>query len=396
MKFLISLIFASAVLLARPEIKSLQVYSGSQTQLPIGRKITIEFDVKNDFTPELKLVFYFCDSGWNPYERYELENPGYNRDEGLDYTRLPHTIENADYHFARTYPTKRVNFPFSGKWIVLITDMFENEVYAQGWFIVPVDSIGLQVKIEKDQTDYLSSMNNLNKTLRISADTYLDEDMDPFRISHIEIIENHKLDYPVVIERGQNDRTRYFEWDANRKMKFVARDIMPGNEYRRLDIRDKGRFAYPDTKAQYDGIETSRFFKRGRKDFNGGEMIASPSDEYSDYLNVRFDFRPQDRPDGDIYLVGAFNDWYVSPYYKMKDENGLYSTVVSIKRGQYDYQYVTGDEKNGYVENIDWLIYEGNFFETTNTYTVLLYYNSPEKGGYDQIIAHKIIQFGGL
>jgi len=382
---------------AQPVIKSLNIYSGSPSDLPVGQDFTIEFDVKSEFSPELKLKFLFCDSQWNPYERYELENRGHNFDEALEYERLPNTVQGADFHFKRKYPSQRVTFPFSGKWIMQITDMFENDVYAEGYFIVAYDSINTNVKITKDQSGSFSYLNNLNKTIRLSTSFMLTENMDPFRLSHIEIIENHKLFYPIIIERGQNDRERYFEWDASRKMMFVARDIYPGNEYRKLDLRNKSKYAYPDSKAQFEGIETSRFFDKGNTDFNGGKHIMNYKDENSEYMNITFQFRPHEKPSGsNIFVVGAFSNWIVYPENKMKEDNGLYSLTAEIKRGQYDYQYVTGQLTDGYVENIDWNIYEGNFFETSNIYTVLVYYKSNENGEYEQIISHKIVNFGGL
>ena len=64
---------------------------------------------------------------------------------------------------------------------------------------------------------------------------------------------------------------------------------------------------------------------------------------------------------------------------------------VQLKRGVYDYQYVTGKIVNDRVENIDWEILEGNFWETENEYYIFLYYQTVEKGGYDKIIGYKKI-----
>jgi hypothetical protein len=80
----------------------------------------------------------------------------------------------------------------------------------------------------------------------------------------------------------------------------------------------------------------------------------------------------------------------------MFDDKGLMNITIQLKRGVYDYQYVTGDVINNKVENIEWEILEGNFWETQNDYFIFLYYRTEEKGGYDKIIGYKKIKSGAL
>ena len=62
--------------------------------------------------------------------------------------------------------------------------------------------------------------------------------------------------------------------------------------------------------------------------------------------------------------------------------------TIPLKRGIYDYQYVTGEITGNTVEDIDWYTLEGNSWETTNFYYVFLYYNDTDLGGYDHIIGY--------
>ena len=64
---------------------------------------------------------------------------------------------------------------------------------------------------------------------------------------------------------------------------------------------------------------------------------------------------------------------------------------MSLKRGVYDYQYVTGYVQDGKVEGQNWTFLEGNDWGATNTYYVFVYYNDPNYGGYDRIIAYNKI-----
>ena len=103
-------------------------------------------------------------------------------------------------------------------------------------------------------------------------------------------------------------------------------------------------------------------------------------------MNVTFKIRPPDNNLQSIFLVGAFNQWQILPDYQMKNIGGVYTKTISLKRGIYDYQYVAADIIRDKIENPDWLVLEGNFWETSNVYYIFLYYNDPNYGGYDRII----------
>ncbi|HAM10712.1 MAG TPA: hypothetical protein DCP74_10665 [Bacteroidales bacterium] len=69
----------------------------------------------------------------------------------------------------------------------------------------------------------------------------------------------------------------------------------------------------------------------------------------------------------------------------------MYTKTIELKRGAYDYQYVVADVINGVIKNDDWLLLEGNTWETSNVYHVFLYYKDPNYGGYDRIIGYSKI-----
>ncbi len=182
-----------------------------------------------------------------------------------------------------------------------------------------------------------------------------------------------------------------FTGDGDRKISFIIRDIHPGNEYRRTDLRDINRFNSKNVQAQFDGIEYSRFFKPGRRDLNGGYLLTDFRNEFADYLDVKFSIRPPFEVFQSIFLVGAFNDWKLLPEFEMENIGGVYSKTIELKRGAYDYQYVAADVINNRIKNEDWIVLEGNFWETENLYHIFIYYNDPNYGGYDRIIGYRLI-----
>ena len=78
------------------------------------------------------------------------------------------------------------------------------------------------------------------------------------------------------------------------------------------------------------------------------------------------------------------------------DAERAYVVKKLLRRGIYDYQYVTGvwDSRMEQVVNQDWLVLEGNDWRTTNTYTVFVYYNDPRFGGFDRIAGYGRAQSG--
>ncbi len=382
------------------EVKSLNVFTtASKTSLPVitaANRLIIEFDVEGSFLPNMNIIFRFCDKGWNPTKNTFLLNTLNNTAYFLDFEYLPSTVKDAQYHFKGEYPNLKddVKFPFSGKWRFYITDTQDTSVvYGEGKFFFIRQEVPLGVKVKQDELEGKTYWPvELAKVFNVTTNFNLPDKFHPSFVDKIEIIENHKIYNPIVIGRVTNTLFRKYEWDANRKFTFIARDIQAGNEFRQVDIRDQNRFIGKNVKAQLDGLEFSRFLIPTRqKDLNGGMLLADFKDTYSTYLNVTFSIRSPDDVYGDIFLVGAFNNWNLSADYKMEKTGGISSITIPLKRGIYDYQYVTADVINGEIVNTDWLVLEGNTWVNKKEYDVFLYYNEQELGGYERIIGYKRI-----
>ena len=383
-------------------VKSLKVYTTeNEIALPVltgGNKLVIEFDVQSEFTPNMNVVFRFCDKGWTPTQNIFLFNPSYSTAYFLNFDDLPVTVvEDANYHHKSTYPDDgdQVRFPFSGKWRFYLTDTQDSSiVYATGKFYVVENIVDMDIKMQRDE---LSDKNywpvELAKRFSLSSDFYLPEEFYPAFVDRIEIIDNQRTYYPIEVDRKTNTVFRFYKWDANRHFTFTARDIPAGNEFRQVDIRDPDLYSGRDVPAQIDGLEYSRFFLNYEKsDLNGGKIYENYRDAYSTYHNVTFSIRPPDDVYGNIFLVGAFNNWLLSPDYQLYNSEGIFSTIVTLKRGIYDYQYVVGDLENNEIINADWLILEGNTWTNRKEFDVFLYYNEQDKGGYERIIGYKRVR----
>jgi hypothetical protein len=382
------------------EIKSLKYYTADEISLPVmeldlspPQTLKIEFDLNANVIPNLNIIFRFCDIDWNPVDNIFLLNIGQNTSYNLDFERLPTIIEGARYHYKGFFPNNKdvVSFPFSGKWMFFIADSYDTSVvYETGRFYAVRNDVNLKSTLKREQLEdktYFPA--DLAKVFNLTTNFDLPEEFTPSFVNYLEIIENKKLDDAVIVDRQFNTNTRQFYWNGAKKFSFIARDLRPGNGYRQVDLRDFNIFNRKDVNAKFDGIEYSRFFKKPNPNLKGSFLLTNYKSEFADYLNVTFSIRPPEEFTGSIFLTGAFNHWRILPHYEMKPINGLYSITIPLKRGIYDYQYVTADIINEKIVNEDWFYLEGNNWDTKNEYSVFLFYNDPQYGGYDRITGYQ-------
>jgi len=164
-----------------------------------------------------------------------------------------------------------------------------------------------------------------------------------------------------------------------------------GKEWRWLDLRslrlqsdrvDTGIYRKTSTELflKTDIDRTSQRYAYFR-DLNG--MYSAETYEtinpywQADYATVHFSLAaPGGAPyaDKDVYLAGQLTDYAFNNKTKMvfNEEKGLYECTAFLKQGYYNYTYIAVD-KNDPSRKTD---LEGDYWETENTYTILMYYKS--------------------
>lgn len=127
---------------------------------------------------------------------------------------------------------------------------------------------------------------------------------------------------------------------------------------------------------------------RGNSFFNS--LWLRDADLESEYANVFFKLNTSTKYyDSDIYIYGGLSDWQFKEEFKMTFNPAVnaYVAKVELKQGYYDYSYA---EKPKDKKMPDFEVTEGNWHETENEYTILIYY-SPFGGRYDQLIGVRTI-----
>jgi hypothetical protein len=75
----------------------------------------------------------------------------------------------------------------------------------------------------------------------------------------------------------------------------------------------------------------------------------------------------------DIYITGMFNNYNLTPEYKMdyNEKKSIYEKAILIKQGFTNFQYTVADSK-GIIDHENAI--DGNFYQTENDYSIMVYY----------------------
>ena len=131
-------------------------------------------------------------------------------------------------------------------------------------------------------------------------------------------------------------------------------------------------------------------------DLNGHYVVESMESInpfwQADYGYVTFSYKPvspQQLAGKDLFLFGELTNYATDEKARMNfnEETGNYETTLFLKQGYYNYLYAT--KQNNYP---DFSALEGDFWNSENDYTVLIYFK-PFGSRADEIIGISSINF---
>ncbi len=376
-------------------VKSVQLnIPGLQTSYPIvditGR-LDLHFDEIGNNPRYLRYKIQHCNKDWQPSELEELEYlRGFNGEQLRDYafsvnTRIPYV------HYRLAIPNADLGWTKSGNYLIHVYDEDTNEPLLTKRFMVSENTmqvfgdLGKSADVSLIRTHHEIDFVVKHKDIKISnphqevTATVLQNgrwdnaiyDIPPFFVQQEELI----FDYQgkVVFPAGKEFRTVDF-----RSLEYTSRNIAEIEEYSdAFEVK-----MIPDEKRTYHNYHTD-------KDFNGQFAIQSHDDPEFDvegeYAYVLFLLRSaQPLYDKEVYLAGGFTGWKKDPVFRMdyNERYGAYMQEALLKQGVYDYAYAIEGE-NG---EMDLSPLEGDWHETENYYTILVYYR-PFGERYDRLVA---------
>jgi Type 9 secretion system plug protein 1st domain len=381
----------------------LRVYANGDEYMPpiihTGESITIEFDVDTPLAPDLQINFRHASKDWVPDENLFLDDKIHDHSVHLSFDPAPNGVHKYTFHYKNSFPDENgfVQFRYSGNYLFSIVQKGdENKELGEGRFIVSENLVNPSMTVDnKYLPEYSAPFNQMQyitvvMTIPTAPAANPDSSLIYTNVNPVDIIQNWKLYNAFRIDADHRTPDTFVDITYQPKKKFTIRDVPPANEYRRLDLSSASAYPNGQLVRLISGADLSRYEWPGTVDANGAAKLRPFTGSNSDYLDVLFRLQLPGPLDHSIFLVGAFNAWNVLPENEMQYDSAAneYSIEKMIRRGVYDYQYVTGtvDPGTNQVTDQDWLELEGNDWRTINRYTAIVYYHDQRFGGFDRVV----------
>lgn len=354
-------------------------------------QLHLSFDELDEDVKDYNYTVIHCDADWTPSDLSEMEYlRGFAEDRIDDFNYSFSTFANYT-HYDLFLPNEDIAWTKSGNYLLVVKNEDTDEVIITRRFIV-VDPV---VKIE-------ATIQRANDVSKIRTHQEID-----FRVNYESLrLRNPQQEIWATIQ--QNWRTDNAIVDI--KPLFVRRDelifdfqnqlVFPaGNEFRFFDMRDfqnaRNNIALIERLEERYDVAVMLDERRGNQSFisnndiNGQFIIETlPNQDPNtrgDYANVLFTYKTG-TPflDGKLYLFGALTDWQLKEEFEMIYNPAVNSYVLrtELKQGFYNYAYayVQNGKKNIILDDT-----EGNWVETLNDYTIIIYHR-PFGSRYDHVV----------
>ncbi|HLF20497.1 MAG TPA: type IX secretion system plug protein domain-containing protein, partial [Bacteroidota bacterium] len=338
---------------------------------------------------DFRLKFYHCDQDWkvtnNSFVNDELRN---TTKFPVPFVPAPQFVQYYTFHYSVKVPgfSGLDRFPQSGNYIFQIWDREEKELHAGGRFFVVESLVTPTMRVRNRYLPSVVSPWNQVNTIDVSFSipehaTDQNDQFYPILLKTVDVYRNRQVYSGLRIGVDDNSPNTFVDGFGLQKIKFVIDNVVPGNEYRRLDLRNVDHYPPGKDARPREGADASRFLQQGTKD-NNGTSVLTTGNRYSDYIKFGFELLWDTEDLDPVYVVGDFNGWNPTEDWRMiyDSETKRYRLSSWLRRGVYDYQYLAGRD--------DWISLEGNSRVTVNLYTAFVYYHDPRFGGFDRILGY--------
>jgi hypothetical protein len=371
-------------------IKTVRLYNyGNQLSIPViklnsGDQAELHFD---DLDADVKYYYYtyqLCNSDWTPVDLNQFDYMKGFTQLRISTYRFSSIALTRYTHYQAVIPDRSGYPSRSGNYIlkVYLNGDTSQIVFTKRLMVVDNKASILARVIQPFAPDLFQTHQRIQFTVDIKG-------IDAFNASQqvkVVILQNFRWDnalknFPPTFIRGTS-----LEYNSENIGVFPG-----GKEWRWLDITDFHLQSERVQNADYNKSSTEIYLKpdgprNGQRyiyyrDYNG-MFVSSTIRGYNplwenDYATVHFSFAPPNGvayPDKNIYLFGQLTNYNYADSIKMifNPEKNLYETHLLLKQGYYDYTYVAVDKNNPGIRNE----LDGNYYETENLYTILVYYKS--------------------
>lgn len=378
-------------------IKTISFVQNGQNIVPIF-KLADSFQLQFDDLYGNEANYYYqlvhCDYDWKPSQLSKNEYlQGFDDQRIQDYTNSFNTLQLYS-HYKVQFPNKNTQLLVSGNYMIKILNEDREVVFARKFIIYEdIVSVPMQIKRARAVQD-VNYKHDID--FAVKSTTLLFQ--NPLKNVKILLLQNGQ------ISTGITDIKPMYTIGNDLIYKYDAEtQFWSGNEYRFFENKDIRSANNNVGKIDSNGgIYNAHLYTDNAKaknqytyspDINGNFVVkninAENNEIEADYAWVFFSLSaPAYYGKSDIYVSGMFNNYALTPEYKM-DYNatkGNYEKAIMIKQGFTNYEYVIAD-KTGKIDSENAI--DGNFYQTESNYFGLVYYRENNQR-YDRVIGKGI------
>ena len=355
----------------------------------INDRFLISFDVLSGIEYDLYYIIDHCDYNWEKSKLLKSEYiEGFDDVKITNYTSSFNTYQiYTNYNI--TFPNSNTSVKKSGNYIIRIFDDYGKELFNRKFIIYEnLSSVKVDIKRSKE-------LKNINEKQIVNFEVNPNNIRfnNPDKNVKTLVFKNSNIDSPITNVKPQYKIGNKLIYKYDKELSFWG-----GNEYLYFDnkniritnVKIKG-YNLKEIYENYLFNDYPRFNKKYtyNPDINGGFLInasnSGNSNNEADYANIYFTLENYNylNNDQDIYIVGDFNNYSTDKVYKMQfnENKNQFEAVLKLKQGFYNYKYLIDNE----IYKNDNKSVGGNFDETENVYSVLVYYRDYGER-YDRIV----------
>jgi hypothetical protein len=357
---------------------------------PLGDGFQLQFDDLYGNEADYYYEIIHCDYNWKPTEIPKVDYlQGFDNQRIIDYSNSLNTLQMYS-HYRLSIPNQFTKLRISGNYILKILNE-DREVVFTRKFILYEDVVTIPIQIKRARTvENLDYKNNLEFVVKTNTINF----QNPLKNIKVMLLQNGQFATAIKNVSPQytigNDLVYKYDtetqfWAGNEFLFFDNKEIRTAsNNIARIDSNGSLYNSYLFTHNARKNFPYS-FTEDVNGNFVVRNLSATNNEIEADYAWVYFSLSaPTFRLKKDIYITGMFNNYNLIPEYKMdyNEKKGIYEKAILIKQGFTNFQYTIADDK----ANIDAKnAIDGNFYQTENEYTILVYYRE-NNDRYERVI----------
>lgn len=363
-------------------------------RLNSGDQLELHFDDLDADVKYYSYTFILCNADWTPALLSQFD---YMR--GFSNVRI-NTYRNSSIaltrytHYMATLPDKNTYPARSGNYILKV---FTNGDTTQTVFTKRF--LVLESKVSAGATvlqPFNAAFSKTHQKIQFSVNVQTIKPTNIFQQIKVVILQNNRWDNAITNLQPTFIRQNILEYNTENDGLFKAQKEwrwvnltslrLQTERIEKGDYTNRGQTLYIKPESERVGFRYTYY-----RDLNGMYQLGNIENNnpywQGDYAGVWFRYiTPTGKPyaDKDLYVFGELTNYEFSESNKMifNAETGMYENKQMLKQGNYDYIYLLRDPKTRETSSD---ITEGNWWDTENNYTILVYYR-PLGGRADELV----------